>query len=196
MSSMAKSPRSDHVDFGRNGAWRDAIAAHDGSEFRWHVVFRSSLAISLISTPIHRVFRGGTNMVSIFVKIDGIRGTGTGAHQGWLKAESFSATQSRNGQLMRLRDAASQALFRMYSNSTQIQRMTIDAVRSGSTIWRAELSDVVISGLQVSAVPQPAESLALNFRGIETAVGVGLTAPSAPGNGPGGAWSLDLRRPA
>jgi Type VI secretion system effector, Hcp len=135
-------------------------------------------------------------MVSIFVKIDGIRGTGTGAHQGWLKAESFSATQSRNGQLMRLRDAASQALFRMYSNSTQIQRMTIDAVRSGSTIWRAELSDVVISGLQVSAVPQPAESLALNFLGIKTVVGVGLTAPSTSGHGPDRAWSFDLRRPA
>jgi type VI protein secretion system component Hcp len=135
-------------------------------------------------------------MVSIFVKIDGIKGTGTGAHQGWLKAESFSATQSRNGQLMRLQDAASQALFRMYSNSTQIQRMTIDAVRSGVTIWRAELSDVVISGLQVSARPKPAESLALNFLGIETVVGAGLTAPSTSGNGPGRAWSFDLRRPA
>ncbi len=135
-------------------------------------------------------------MVSIFVKIDGIRGTGTGAHQGWLKAESFAATQSRNGQLMRLQDAASQALFRMYSNSTQIQRMTIDAVRSGSTIWRAELSDVVISGLQVSAKPQPTESLELNFLGIKTVVGVGLTAPSTSGNGPGRAWSFDLRRPA
>jgi type VI protein secretion system component Hcp len=136
-------------------------------------------------------------MVSIFVKIDGIRGTGTGAHQGWLKAESFSATQSRNAQLIRLQDAASQALFRMYSNSTQIQRMTIDAMRSGSTIWRAELSDVVISGLQVSAAPpQPIESLALNFLGMKTVVGVGLTAPSTSGNGPGRAWSFDLRRRA
>jgi hypothetical protein len=60
-------------------------------------------------------------MVSMFVKIDGIRGTGTGAHHGWLKAESFSATHSRDGQLVRLQDAASQALFRMYSNSTHIR---------------------------------------------------------------------------
>ena len=135
-------------------------------------------------------------MVGIFVKIDGIRGTGTGAHHGWLKAESFSATPSRNGQLMRLQDAASQALFRMYSNSIQIQRMTIDAVRSGTTIWRTGLSDVVISGFQVSAVPQPAESLALNFLGIETLVGAGLTAPSTSGNGPMRAWSLDVRRRA
>ena len=135
-------------------------------------------------------------MVSIFVKIDGIRGTGTGAHYGWLKAESFSATQSRDGQLMRLQDAASQPLFRMYLNSTQIQRMTIDAVRSGTTIWRAELSDVVISGHQASAVPQPSESLALNFLGIETVVGTGLTAPSTSENRRGSAWSLDLRRRA
>ena len=135
-------------------------------------------------------------MVSIFVKIDGIRGTGTGAHQGWLKAESFSATPSRNGQLIRLQDAASHALFGMYSKSTQIQLMTIDVVRSGNRIWRAELSDVVISGLQVSAVPQPTESLALNFVGIKTVVGVGLTAPSTSGGGPGRARSFDLRRPA
>ena len=135
-------------------------------------------------------------MVSIFVKIDGIRGTGTGAHHGWLKAESFSATQSRDGQLMRLQDAASQALFRMYSNSTHIQRMTVDAVRSGRTIWRAELSEVVISGLQVSVVPQPAESLALNFLAVEIVVGVGLTAPSTSGHEPGRAWGLAVRRSA
>ena len=135
-------------------------------------------------------------MVSILVKIDGITGTGTGAHHGWLKAESFSVTQSRNGQLMRLQDASYQALFRMYSNSTHIQRMTIDAVRSGSTIWRAELSAVVISGLQVSVVPQPAESLALNFMAIEIVVGAGLTAPSTSGNEPGRAWGLTVRRPA
>jgi type VI protein secretion system component Hcp len=135
-------------------------------------------------------------MVSIFVKIDGITGTGTGAHQGWLKAESFSATESRDGRLIRLQDGASHALFRMHSNSTHIASVTVDAVRNGTTIWRAELSDVVISGLQVSAVPRPTESIALNFVGIKIVVGLSLTAPAASRDAPGSAWSLDLRRTA
>jgi type VI protein secretion system component Hcp len=131
-------------------------------------------------------------MVSIFAKIDGITGTGKGAYQGWLKAESFAIGQSRDSQLLRFQDAVSPMLFRFYRNSVHIPKVTIDAVKNGSPFWRVEMSDVVISGLEVSGVPQRSESLALNYVGIRTLVGAGLSSASASGAAPGArAWSFD-----
>ena len=119
-------------------------------------------------------------MVSIFVKINGITGTGKGAHQGWLQAESFAVTRTRDSELIRLQDVASQPLYRLFRNATQIPSVTVDAVRNGITFWRAELSEVIISGVTMSAIPQPAETFSLNFAAIKTLVGTGLTATATP----------------
>jgi hypothetical protein len=156
-----------------------------------NVVFRSSLAISQIALEFIVTFIVEKTMVKIFVKIDGIVGTGTGAYQGWLKAESFAVGQARNSQMIRFQDAASQTLVRFFRNSVLMPKISIEAVKNGTPFWRVEMSDIVISALQVTGGPQPTESLALNYVGIRYVVGAGLSAASTSEDAPSrGAWSL------
>jgi type VI protein secretion system component Hcp len=108
-----------------------------------------------------------------------------------LKAENFAVQQTRDSELIRYQDSASQTLFKYFSKSTSIPTVTVDAVRNGKTVWRAELSDVIISGVQVTAIPRPVETLALNFVSIKTIVGNSLKAAAESGGGLArGAWSL------
>jgi hypothetical protein len=122
-------------------------------------------------------------MFSVFVKIDGVKGTGTGAHLGWLRAENFAVRRSRKSQLVRFQDTASASLFRFHANSAPIPRMIVDAVRGGTIVWRAEMSQVVINSLEVSTIPQPWELIGLSSASmsIKTLSGAGLKLAAGPG---------------
>ena len=126
-------------------------------------------------------------MANYFVKIDGTAGTGTGAHQGWLKAESFQlALQGSEVLLARNQDGASSKLFLLGSRGTIIPQVIIDAENGGKTYLRIELSNVFISGMTVVA-QSSTETFTLNYLAVTFIRGINLAAAQALAGGAGGA---------
>ena len=105
-------------------------------------------------------------MINLFVKFDRVPGTETGARQGWLKALSYTLNLNLNRKeltLTREVDAASQKLFLLASNGEHIPNVIIEAERDDKTIWRFELSDVLISGYSTSQGDLMTEVITLDY---------------------------------
>jgi hypothetical protein len=112
-------------------------------------------------------------MSEIFVKIDGVTGTATGAHQGWLKMQSaqFSPPRKSIG-VSRLQDHASPRLFRMAMDGTAISTLTMDFVKDGRIVLRLELTNVLIDELYPYAGAPPMESMTFYYTGADIVQGV------------------------
>lgn len=91
-------------------------------------------------------------MTEIFVKIDGVTGTATGAHHGWLVVSSaqLSSTEKNSVVISRVYDRLSNKLFKFFKDGTAIPTVTIDvmkgaardATRTGECAHRRVLSRI------------------------------------------------------
>lgn len=74
-------------------------------------------------------------MTEIFVKIDGVTGTATGAHHGWLVVSSaqLSSTEKNSVVISRVYDRLSNKLFKFFKDGTAIPTVTIDVMKGGGS---------------------------------------------------------------
>ena len=131
-------------------------------------------------------------MNQIFVKIDGVTGTGTGAHHGWLVVSSaqLSSPDKNSVVISRVYDRLSSTLFKLFKDGTTIPAVTIDFVKGGRLVMRLELASVLIAELYPVSGHPPMESITLHYTGARTVQGT--TASSAAEVGT--AWSLAEQR--
>ena len=101
-------------------------------------------------------------MIEIFVKIDGVTGTGTGAHQGWLTALSAMPSPTHTN-ANRAMSAAEPGVFEVTSvehhpipklvklatDGIYVGAVTIEFVKAGRVARRITLASVVISDFVV-----------------------------------------------
>jgi type VI protein secretion system component Hcp len=114
---------------------------------------------------------------NIFVKIDAVTGTATGAHHRWLKALSFSLAKppGHTLTLVRLQDAASPTLYQLAIEGASLGKVIIELER---TRMRIELSDVLIGAMHVGS-DSLTEDVLLDFTGIKTVAPVQLVGAAA-----------------
>ena len=130
-------------------------------------------------------------MTEIFVKIDNVTGSGTGAHQGWLKVSSaqLSSTDKNSIVISRVYDRLSSKLFKLFKDGIAIRAVTIDFVKGGKLESRLELSSVVIAEFYPVSGQPPMESNTFQYTGVRFVEGT--TASKSEAVGP--AWVLAER---
>ncbi|MEO8072381.1 MAG: type VI secretion system tube protein Hcp [Acidobacteriota bacterium] len=117
----------------------------------------------------------GEKTMPIYMKYEGITGTGTGKYNGWIVLESCGLAQFAKARrdheifVTRLSDNASSQLFGE-SVKSEGKKVTIDFVDAGKSVpWLSiELENVMISSYSFSGSggDRPMESLSLNFTKI------------------------------
>jgi hypothetical protein len=129
---------------------------------------------------------------TIFVKIKGVTGTGTGSHHGWLKAVTFGLGMPDNYTLTlsRYQDAASASLYQFFAAGIGLGTVLIDLEKSK---MRMELSDVLISGMQAGS-DLLTEHIALNFTTIKMVAPVELVGAAAIAGAMAGAAATQKRK--
>lgn len=132
-------------------------------------------------------------MTEIFVKIDGVTGTATGAHHGWLVVSSaqLSSTEKNSVVISRVYDRLSNKLFKFFKDGTAIPTVTIDVMK-GRLVTRLELASVLIAEFYPVSGQPPMESITFNYTGARTVQGTTASSDDAVGR----AWSLAERRGA
>jgi type VI protein secretion system component Hcp len=130
-------------------------------------------------------------MGEIFVKIDSVTGTGTGAHQGWLKVLSAQLSSPRQNSIAvsRVQDQASPKLFRLAIDGTGIPTVTIDFVKDGRIVTRLELTNVIIDEFHPIASQPPMESMTFHYVDVKAVLGVILAGHAAMAGGVAGVAS-------
>jgi type VI protein secretion system component Hcp len=128
-------------------------------------------------------------MSEIFVKIDGVIGTATGAHQGWLKMDSaqFSSPRRDSIAVSRVQDRASPMLFRRAIEGTVLPKVTFDFVKDGRIVTRLELLNVLIDQLHVAGGPPPMESMTFEYLEVKAVLGINLVGSAAMAGAAAGA---------
>ena len=131
-------------------------------------------------------------MTEIFVSIEGVTGTGTGAHHGWLKVSSaqLSSTDKNSVVISRVYDRLSNKLFKLFKDGTAIPTVTIDVMKGGRLVTRLELTSVLIAEFYPVSGQPPMESITFNYTGARTVQGTTASSDDAVGM----AWSLAERR--
>ena len=96
-------------------------------------------------------------MTEIFVKIDGVTGTATGAHHGWLVVSSaqLSSTDKNSVVISRVYDRLSNKLFKLFKDGTAIPTVTIDFMKGGRLVTRLELTSVLIAEFYTLSASHP-----------------------------------------
>ena len=112
-------------------------------------------------------------MTEIFVSIEGVTGTGTGAHHGWLKVSSaqLSSTDKNSVVISRVYDRLSSKLFKLFKDGVTVPAVTIDFVKGGRLETRLELTSVVIAELYPVSGQPPMESITFHYTGARTVQG-------------------------
>ena len=133
-------------------------------------------------------------MTEIFVSIEGVTGTGTGAHHGWLKVSSaqLSPTDKNSVVISRVYDRLSSKLFKLFKDGVTVPAVTIDFVKGGRLETRLELTSVVIAELYPVSGQPPMESITFHYTGARTVQGTTASSNAAVGR----EWSLAQRRGA
>jgi len=131
-------------------------------------------------------------MTEIFVSIEGVTGTGTGAHHGWLKVSSaqLSSTDKNSIVISRVYDRLSSKLFNLFKDGTAIPAVTIDFVKGGKLESRLELASVVIAEFYPVSGQPPMESITFHYTGVRFVEGTAANKNEAVGP----AWVLAERR--
>lgn len=114
----------------------------------------------------------------IYMEYEGIKGSATGTHQGWIELESCQLGSGRGSApsvseiiITKFQDDASTHLFReaLYGKG---KKVTIDFAKADGTVYmKVELEGTLISNYNVSghggdSHSKPMESLSLNFTKI------------------------------
>jgi type VI protein secretion system component Hcp len=113
-------------------------------------------------------------MTEIFVKVEGVTGTGTGLHQGWLPMQSAMLLTPRKTSITVSRepDQASTRLFRMAMDGTGLKTVTFDFVKDGRTVTRLELGNVLILEYHPPSGLRPVESMVFEYMEAKLVLGV------------------------
>ena len=133
-------------------------------------------------------------MTEIFVKIDGVTGTATGAHHGWLVVSSaqLSSTDKNSIVISRVYDRLSSKLFNLFKDGTAIPTVTIDFVKGGRLVARLELTSVLIAEFYPVSGQPPMESITFHYSAVKFVQGDTASSDA----GVERAWSLAERRGA
>jgi hypothetical protein len=126
-------------------------------------------------------------MVSILMKMDGVAGNG-GPH-GWLNAENVAMSQVHRDEVAvtRVADAMSPKFIVLHAQGISIPKVVIEVHKGGRAVWRIELSNVFVSGIQIAGGHPPREQISMNFASVKSLAGLGLAAASALTGGLAGA---------
>src|SRR5262245_1530909 len=117
-------------------------------------------------------------MSDVFVKLAGIRGTGTGrSHQGWVTALHFDlgGMASRDGgkvhgfepSFTKLRDSSSAQIVSHAMKCSKFPTVIIEVESTGVVFLRVELSDAQIAGYSSPSGDASTETFALNATGVK-----------------------------
>jgi type VI protein secretion system component Hcp len=122
-------------------------------------------------------------MTEIFAKIEGLTGTGTGAHQGWLKVSSaqLSSTDKNSVVISRVYDRLSSNLFKLFKDGIAIPAVTIDFVKGGRLETRLELTSVVIAEFYPVSGQPPMESITFHYTAVKFVQGTAASNNAAVG---------------
>ena len=124
-------------------------------------------------------------MTEIFVKIEGVTGSGTGAHHGWLKVSSaqLSSTDKNSVVISRVYDRLSSRLFKFFTDGITVPAVTIDFVKDGRLETRLELTSVVIAEFYPVSGQPPMESITFHYTGVKFVEGTTASKNEAVGPG-------------
>ena len=131
-------------------------------------------------------------MTEIFLKIDGVTGTATGAHHGWLVVSSaqLSSTGKNSVVISRVYDRLSSRLFKLFKDGTAVPTVTIDFMKGGRLVTRLELTSVLIAEFHPVSGHPPIEAITFHYSGARVVQRTTTSSDAAVG----GAWSLAERR--
>ena len=124
-------------------------------------------------------------MSEIFVKIDGVTGTATGAHHGWLVVSSaqLSSTDRNSVVISRVYDRLTSKLFQLFKDGTAIPTVTIDFMKGGRLVTRLELTSVIIAEFYPVSGHPPMESITFDYNGARVVQGTTASSDAAVANG-------------